>query len=164
MGNRFIVLSFLTGLFQIICGIALVIGLFAIFGDQNASGGPNDPFAQVPAVFRVAAGAALALYGLTGLVFSGGINVLISIDENTHSLAKYLPAAMVTFQKAIVAVGPIGSPASSQVAVETPSKQPAPPPTHTKDQTPDVECANCGATNDPDGRFCEICGNALTTS
>jgi len=163
MGNRFVVLSILTGLFQLICIIALFLGLLAIFHGGTSAGSPNDPFTQLPPEMRTIGGSVLALYGLTGLVFSGGISVLISIDESTHALRQRLPAAITALERAIAKVQPAG-------AVEQPIPATAPvvsefqnaPVEHSEPST--SQCSNCGAQNDPDGRFCENCGTPLPRS
>jgi hypothetical protein len=164
MGNRFVVLSLLTGLFQIVCGIALIVGLVAIFGDQNTVGSPNDPLAQIPAGMRMIGGAVLALYGLTGLVFSGGINVLISTEENTYSLREQLPATIAALQKALTAIQPTGLSAPSQAAAEKPLEPPPSVPIHAGVQVAPLECPSCGFSNDGNSRFCEGCGSPLAQS
>jgi hypothetical protein len=164
MGNRFVVLSILTGLFQLICVIALLLGLLAIFNGGTSAGNPNDPFSQLPAGMRAIGGSVLALYGLTGLVFSGGISVLISIDESTHALQQQLPAVIAALERTIAKVQPAGS-------VEQPIPTTAPvvseyrtAPVEHLDEPTTSQCPNCGTQNDPDGRFCENCGTSLPRS
>jgi hypothetical protein len=174
MPSRFGVLSFVTGLFQIICGLALLLGLFAIFGNNNVAFDPNNPFTQVSAEFRIIGGLVLTLYGLTGLVFSGGVSVLISIDESTHFLATELPGAMMKLQKAISAMQPADLTAPVLHTNSPPLEAPVSPPrtseapsveeSQTDELQSDITCANCGATNDPRSRFCEICGSGLSST
>jgi hypothetical protein len=158
MGNRFVVLSFLTGLFQLVCLIAIIIGMTALFSDQSNMGRSN-PFAELAPGMRIIGGAMLVLYGLTGLVFSGGVNVLISIDENTYVLREKLPAAIAALQRTSVGPAPVSVPPTvethpaSPVVVEHAVANPVPV---------DLVCSNCGISNDPNGRFCEHCGQPLS--
>lgn len=153
MSNRFIILTLLTGLFQIICAIALVLGLITMF--HNSNGDPNDPFSQIPALMRVAGGAIYAFFGLNGLVFSGGINVLISIDENTHSLNQKLPSALLDLQKTLALL--------SQT-VRTKDERTIGTAASNASSGTKTNCENCGSANDLGNRFCEACGSNLTRS
>jgi hypothetical protein len=166
METRFVVLSLLTSIFQIICAITLVIGVVLIINGINADQGvavannpfgpaPANPFSQVSGGMEIGGGAVLALYGLTGLVFSGGINVLISIDQNTHSLSESLPAAFAALQKAIAANPRL-------VTTPTPSLQAVPPVTSAATHPEQKQCATCNSLNDANGRFCEYCGEPLS--
>lgn len=163
MGNRFVVLSVLTSVFQVICALALIIGILLALGGFNAAHEPvpavNNPFlqpqapqfAQIGAGIVIWAGAILALYGLAGLVFSGGVHVLISIDQNTHSLAQNIPAAMNALQRSIAASSTAVAVPPQAAAVVAPKIA----------QQEEKRCAACGSTNAANGRFCENCGEPL---
>jgi hypothetical protein len=161
MGNKFVVLSILTGLFQLICVIAIVIGIAAL-SDRQTGLSPSNSFALLDPGVRFIGGAVLVLYGLTGLVFSGGINVLISINENTNAMGEKLASAIAALQRANAAPSPVSAPHPGQtqpavpVVVEHQASKPV------LATTVDPVCSNCGVSNDPDGKFCEYCGNPLS--
>lgn len=145
MNTRFIVLTILTSLFQVICLFALIGGLALAFGNQTSSSASNDLLAQVPVRIRSVAGLMLAFYALAGLVFSGGIHVLISTNEKAHAASEALAAMLARLKEA---------PVAAQAGYAAPRHDAPVSPT----------CPRCGASNDAHSRFCEVCGAAQPAS
>lgn len=145
MNTRFIILTILTSLFQVICVIALVAGLIIAFSDQAPANTSSDLLAQVPEKIKTATGLGLMFYALTGLVFSGGIHVLISINDKAHEANEALTAMLARLKEAPVAA-----------RTEHTASRDTVPAAHA--------CPHCGAANDAHSRFCEVCGAAQPAS
>jgi hypothetical protein len=169
MEARFSALSILTSIFQIICGITLAVGIVMILNGINGSDqsatmssnpfapAPADPFSQISTIMKVGGGAVLAFYGLTGLVFSGGISVLISIDQNTHSLSQDIPVVLAALQRSIATTQQ-----TMPATVLSGDEQARKIATIATTQTEPRKCAACNSPNDANGRFCENCGEPLS--
>jgi hypothetical protein len=88
--DRFSGLLAFTSVFQVVCGIAAFAGLLVILGHFGTDWTRSTPFganadavASMDLIARMASGGMLILFGLMGIVFSGGINVLVAIHQNT---------------------------------------------------------------------------------
>lgn len=161
MESRFVVLSILTSLFQVICAITLLAGIVILtnandpavsqIANNPFTSVPSNPFAQIPVGVKLAGGALMAFYGLTGLVFSGGVHVLASLDKSTHSISEAVPTIVLSLQKLAANQQNVPSPAGQRQIV-TPAIA----------ERPSVKtCHACNSSNDPNGKFCEYCGTAL---
>ena len=87
MQSRFGPYKVATAIFQVICAIAVVIGI-SVMLERN-----NDNFAAgVPQELRVAGGFMLFFFGLGLFIVASGVQVLIGIDESTRQLGEKLGA------------------------------------------------------------------------
>jgi len=176
MQNRFVVLSLCTGVFQLICVITLAAGIFLIASGLSPQHGPvlvnnpfgappPNPFEQIPATTKVVAGALLSLYGLAGLVFSGGVSVLISMDGTLASVEQKLRSlGSIRLEPERITEASKTWPSEDVHASEKPlSSESEHSPT--KSAVASVSsriCPACNAASEGDSHFCENCGTSLS--
>jgi hypothetical protein len=151
--SRFIVLSLLAGIFQLVCGIALAAGLYAIFGEHLQA---DDPFTQMAKFARITLGATLAFYGLSGIVFSGAINILVAIEQNSRTLIQQLSKSIAELAR--FATEPSKAP---QQDVSPPSPASAPANGRPLPKEDAANCPICGEKTNPGAHFCDHCGSRL---
>ena len=137
------IVSIFTTLLGVIFSILLILGI-GVMLDANsmAQANPNNPLAQIPTIFRLASGGGLAFFSLAGLVFCGGVHVLIAIFEKLPEFEERRA------QRTVAPMPPLVPNIVSAPAVHARS-------------TP---CPQCGAQIDPNSRFCEVCGAAQPAS
>jgi hypothetical protein len=84
--DRFRALSALASIVGLISTLAVLAGLAIAF--MALPGTPQIPFLQAARETQELTGIALALFGLSGLMFSGAIRVLVAIERNTRTLVR----------------------------------------------------------------------------